>query len=148
MTQLTIGTNTKVTLNFSLALEDGTPVDSNFGQPPASFTVGDGNILEGFERHLMGLKAGETREFLVPPEDGFGQPNPNNIQTVKRSSFGDDELVEGLVCTFGAAEGGDVPGVIRAIDEDTVTVDFNHPLAGRSIIFTVAIHSVDPAEVH
>jgi FKBP-type peptidyl-prolyl cis-trans isomerase SlpA len=148
MEQLAIGPGTQVTLNFALMLEDQTEIDSNFDQSPVTFSVGDGNVLAGFERHLFGLTAGEEREFAVPPEDGFGQPNPNNVQTVKRSSFGPEELSEGLVCSFADAEGGELPGVITSFDDKWVTVDFNHPLAGRTILFRVKIHNVVVAEVH
>ena len=148
MDELSIGPGTRVSLNFALTLEDGSEIDNNFGSDPVSFVFGDGNVLAGFEQKLVGLVAGDTKEIAVNPEDGFGQPNPNNIQEVKRSSFGPEELSLGLVCSFGDAEGGELPGVIVGLDEQTVTVDFNHPLAGRTVIFKVAIHSVAVEEVH
>lgn len=149
MTDLTISENTEVTLHFSLGLTNGDLVDSNFDAHPATFKVGDGNLLPGFEKRLMGLTVGDIEEFNVPPEDGFGQPNPNNIQMVKRSSFSNDvTLEEGLVLSFGDAAGGELPGVIRSFDDDEVSVDFNHPLAGRSIIFKVKIVDVKPSTKH
>ncbi|MCV6604720.1 MAG: FKBP-type peptidyl-prolyl cis-trans isomerase [Porticoccaceae bacterium] len=133
----------KVTLHFSLSLEDGQQVDSNYDADPATFTVGDGNLLPGFEQSLIGLAAGAKERFAVAPENGFGQPDPNNIQQVSRASFGADaDLQKGLVMTFLDANKMEVPGVITAFDDDTVTVDFNHPLAGRTILFDVHILSV------
>lgn len=148
MDTLSIGPGTRVNLNFALVLEDGSEIDNNFESDPVSFVFGDGNVLAGFEQKLVGLVAGDTKEIAVSPEDGFGQPNPNNVQEVKRSSFGPEELSLGLVCSFADAEGGELPGVIIGLDESTVTVDFNHPLAGRTVIFKVAIHSVEVEEVH
>ncbi len=148
MDTLSIGPGTRVNLNFALVLEDGSEIDNNFESDPVSFVFGDGNVLAGFEQKLVGLVAGDTKEIAVSPEDGFGQPNPNNVQEVKRSSFGPEELSLGLVCSFADAEGGELPGVIVGLDESTVTVDFNHPLAGRTVIFKVAIHSVEVEEVH
>jgi FKBP-type peptidyl-prolyl cis-trans isomerase SlpA len=142
---LVIGTDTRVTLHFSLKLEDGGVVDSNFDKEPASFVVGDGNLLGGFEKRLMGLSAGDKASFEIPPEDAFGQPNPNNIQHFKRSDFSVDMVLEpGLVISF-ADPSGELPGVVKTIDGDKVDVDFNHPLSGRVITFSVEIVAVEPA---
>lgn len=149
MSSLSIGPGTQVTLHFSLKLEDGSVVDSNFDAKPATFIIGDENLLVGFEKLLMGLNAGHKDSFVVPPEDAFGQRNPNNIQEVKREVFADDvELSEGLVVSFADANKQELPGVVSSFDEDIVIVDFNHPLAGRNIIFDVEILSVEPAVTH
>jgi len=146
---LAVGEGTCVHLHFALRLDDGEEVDSNFDRDPVSFTVGDGSLLPGFERRLFGLSPGERRAFTVPPEDAFGQHNPQNVQRVDRDQFEDGiELEEGLVCSFADAAGGELPGVIVAFDDAEVTVDFNHPLAGRTLVFDVQIHRVEPAELH
>ena len=146
---LPVSEGTRVYLNFSLGLEDGSEVDSNFGGEPVAFVVGDGSLLPGFERLLFGMCAGQRRLFTVSPEDGFGQPNDNNVQRLPREQFDDDIPLEiGLVFSFADAAGGEVPGMIIAFDEDEVTVDFNHPLSGRTILFDVLIHRVEPAELH
>ena len=144
-----VSEGTRVYLNFSVSLEDGSEVDSNFGGEPVDFAVGDGSLLPGFERLLFGMSAGERQMFRVPPEDAFGQPNDNNVQYLPRDRFDDDvELEIGLVFSFADAGGGELPGMILAVDEEEVTVDFNHPLAGRTILFDVHIHRVEPAELH
>ena len=87
--------------------------------------------------------------FRVPPEDAFGQPNENNVQHLPRDQFDDDiDLEIGLVFSFADAGGGELPGMIIAFDDDEVTIDFNHPLAGRTILFDVQVHRVEPAELH
>ncbi len=149
MKELAVSESTRVTLNFALFLEDGSEVDSNFGKAPAEFVVGDGSLLPGFERAIFGLRPGDEAEFVIAPEDGFGQPNDNNIQTVKRQHFEDDVALEkGMVFSFADASGGELPGVIVDFDDDEVTVDFNHPLSGRTITFKVFIHNVEAAELH
>ena len=149
MNDLIISEGTRVTLNFALILDDGSEVDSNFEKEPASFAVGDGSLLPGFERALFGLKSGDAATLEIPPEDGFGQPNDNNFQTIKRDQFDvDSELQEGMVFSFADAAGGELPGVVKTFDADEVTVDFNHPLAGRTLSFRVAIHNVEVAELH
>jgi len=145
MSPLPIGPATRVSLHFALHLQSGEVVDSNFDGNPASFTIGDGNLLPGFERRLFGLRSGEKAEYLIPPEDAFGQPNPGNIQRFSRSQFVGTELAEGLVISFADAQKAELPGVIKAFDDTEVTVDFNHPLAGHSLLFSVHIVDVQPA---
>ena len=149
MHDLAIADATKVTLNFSLSLEDGTVVDSNHGEDPVTFTVGDGNLLEGFEKAMYGLRAGDEREITILPEQGFGQPNENNVQEVPVTDFPDDLTLEvGLMLSFSDAQNTELPGVIKALQGETVLVDFNHPLAGRTLLFKVHIYSVSPSVTH
>ncbi|HBP6040999.1 MULTISPECIES: FKBP-type peptidyl-prolyl cis-trans isomerase [Pseudomonas aeruginosa group] len=140
-----IGQESRVTLHFALKLEDGNVVDSTFDKQPASFQVGDGNLLPGFEQALFGLKAGDKRTLTILPEQGFGQPNPQNVQVMPRDQFQDMELAEGLLVIFNDAAKTELPGVVKSFDEQQVTVDFNHPLAGKTLAFEVEIIDVQPA---
>ncbi len=149
MNLVPVGEGTRVYLNFSVSLEDGSEVDTNFGEDSVSFVVGDGSLLPGFERLIFGMSAGERQMFVVPPENAFGQPNDSNVQILPRDQFDEDlELEIGLVFSFADASGGEVPGMIISYDEDEVTVDFNHPLSGRTILFDVLVHRVEPVELH
>lgn len=143
-----VSEGTRVTLNFALSLEDGSEVDSNFDRDPVDFVVGDGSLLPGFERLLFGLLPGTRERFTVSPEDAFGQPNANNVQSMPRAQFEVEELEEGMVFSFADASGAELPGVVADFDDEQVTVDFNHPLAGRTLLFDVLIHRVEPAELH
>jgi len=146
---LPVGEGTRVHLNFSVSLEDGAEVDSNFGGEPVSFDVGDGSLLPGFERLLFGMTAGQRRLFTVAPDEAFGHAQADNVQRVPRSGFPPGQEPEvGLLFGFADASGGEVPGLVIAFDDDEVTVDFNHPLAGRTILFDVLVHRVEPREVH
>ena len=144
---LPIDSGTSVTLHFSLALENGHVVDSNFETSPATFTIGDGNLLPGFETPLMGLVDGDEREFSIPPEHAFGQHNPQNVQSVERKNFSPEELELGTMFSFRNGD-GELPGVVVEVNDGEVMVDFNHPLAGKNILFNVRIISVTPASVH
>ncbi len=141
MSELTIEQGRKVTMHFALKLTDGQIVDSNFEAAPVEFEVGDGNIPEGFEAALTGLKVGDHLDLTIDPERGFGQHNPSNIQTMKRSDFKDMELEPGLVISF-QEPGGELPGVIVEFDDERVEVDFNHPLAGKTILFEVQVLNI------
>jgi FKBP-type peptidyl-prolyl cis-trans isomerase SlpA len=142
-----IGDNSQVTLHFALKLSAEQTVDSTFEQSPAQLTIGDGNLLPGFEQCLLGLKPGDHQTFEVAPEHGFGQPNPQNIQRMKRSDFAADmPVAPGLMVSFADAQGAELPGVIDRIEGDAVYVDFNHPLAGKTLLFEVQIIEVNHAD--
>lgn len=145
----TIHEHSKVTLHFSLTLPDGEVVDSNFDTQPATLVIGDGNLPEGFEHHLLGLSAGDKRSVEVAPENAFGQHNSQNVQLFKREQFAQASLVEpGMVMSFQDAAGNELPGVIKRVDQEQVEVDFNHPLAGKTLTFTVEIIAVEVADGH
>lgn len=136
-----IGPESSVELYFEIRLLDATIIDSNFGKQPAQFKIGDGNMLAGFESVLMGLTAGTQQTFELLPEQAFGMPNPSNIQVVARSKFSDMQLEQGLVISFQDPS-GELPGVVAEFDETEVSVDFNHPLAGKTLVFQVEILNV------
>ena len=142
MTDVRIGPDKEVTLHFALKLDNGDVVDSTFDKNPATFKVGDGNLLPGFEQAIYGLKAGDKRSLEISPEQGFGQGNPQNIQVMPRSQFQDMELSEGLLVIFNDAANTELPGVVKIFDDSQVTIDFNHPLAGKALTFDVEIIEV------
>ena len=143
LNRVPIGPGTKVCLTFSLCLTTGEVVDST-GKQPADFVVGDGKLLPGFERAMFGLTAGATKSLFISAEAGFGIPQEDNRQRIKRSQFQSNmELAEGLMMSFSDAQNTELPGVITAVSDDYVDVDFNHPLAGKDLNFDVEIHSVE-----
>lgn len=147
MTALYVGQGVKVTLHFELKLESGDVVDSTFNARPGCFEFGDGTLPAGIETLIHGMKAGERKAFQVPPEQGFGMPNPNNIQRFQRNEFENIESLEaGVVVSFADAANTELAGVITDILSDEVVVDFNHPLAGRTLKFDVEIISLDKRE--
>lgn len=141
-----IGPGKKVALHFSISLADGQLIDSTRERPePAEFTVGDGSLLPGFENAIFGLRAGDRRSVFIDAKRGFGDWNPDNQQVFTRVQFSGMELEEGMIISF-ADKSGELPGVVKAFDDDTVTVDFNHPLAGRDLTFEVDIIRVMDAD--
>ncbi len=143
LAQGAIGLERKVTLFFSLQLENGEVIDSNFEKAPATFVVGDGSMLPGFEQALAGLVAGEHREFMLEPEQAFGSVNEDNVQRFPLYRFPPDLALEnGTMVEFADAAGNTQAGVVRKADKTWVEVDFNHPLAGRKIRFSVLVQDV------
>ncbi|MDP1756445.1 MAG: peptidylprolyl isomerase [Pseudohongiella sp.] len=151
--EVCISAGAKVTLHFSLSLPDGSEIDSNYGKAPATFKVGDGNLLPGFEAALMGAVAGDAVSVCLPPEQAFGAINPDNVQSFPRQRFAGllanttDPVEPGTVLSFADSGGNEIPGVITQIGELSVVIDFNHPLAGRDILFKADIISVIPSGV-
>ena len=147
---LDIGPNCKVELHFSLKIVDTDElVDSTFEKKPAELVIGDGNLPAAFEAVIHGMKAGERKIERIEPKDGFGQHNPSNVQRIPKDQFDPSvELSEGLVVSFQDKTKSELPGVVATIDDKMVTVDFNHPLAGRDLEFEVEILSVVPSETH
>ena len=147
---LDIGPNCKVELHFSLKLADtGELVDSTFEEKPAELVIGDGNLPAAFEAVIHGMRAGERKIERIEPKDGFGQHNPSNVQRIPKDQFDSSvEISEGLVVSFQDKAKSELPGVVSTIDDTMVTVDFNHPLAGRDLEFEVEILSVVPSETH
>lgn len=144
MTNLKIGENSAVVFHFSIKLEDGSAADSTkVHNRPAKLVMGDGSLTANFEKCLLGLSAGDEKSFKLAPEDAFGMPNPDNIYYVDRSKFGSDTPAEvGAIIAFTQPDGTDLPGLIREVAGDSVTVDFNHPLAGQHVEFEVEILEV------
>lgn len=140
-----IGANSEVLLHFDLKLTDGSAVDSTkVNNKPAKMVVGDGSLTPNFENCLLGLKVGDKKAFSINADDAFGMPNPDNVYHVDRSKFSaDEELKEGMIMGFAQPDGSELPGVIRSVAGHSVTVDFNHPLAGQDIIFDVEILEVN-----
>lgn len=136
-----IGEESEVLMHFSIKLADGSAVDSTkVDNKPAKFVMGDGSLTPAFEQCLLGLKEGASESFTLPPESAFGLPNPDNFHYIERSKFSADVPAEvGSIITFTQPDGSEIPGIIREVVEDSVTVDFNHPLAGQTVTFEVDV---------
>ncbi|HAH3437552.1 TPA: peptidylprolyl isomerase [Escherichia coli] len=142
-----VQSNSAVLVHFTLKLDDGTTAEStrNNGKP-ALFRLGDASLSEGLEQHLLGLKVGDKTTFSLEPDAAFGVPSPDLIQYFSRREFmdaGEPEI--GTSMLFTAMDGSEMPGVIREINGDSITVDFNHPLAGQTVHFDIEVLEIDPA---
>ena len=147
--QTRITDGSKVDLHFEVSLENGTVIDSTFDRgEPVSLVVGDGSLLEGFEKVLINLQAGDTRTASLSPEEAFGQWNPDNVQTFSHAQFlANGELPEvGTMMEFEDKGKTTLVGVVSEVNDDQVKVDFNHPLAGQNVLFKVQIFKVTPKD--
>lgn len=138
--------DSEVLMHFSINLADGSAAESTrVNNRPAKFVMGDGSLTENFEKCLLGLSRNDKKKFELAPEDGFGLPNPDNIHYVDLNRFSNDAPAEvGAIIAFTQPNGAELPGIVRAVDGDSVTVDFNHPLAGQTLTFDVEILDINP----
>mgnify|MGYP003538103128 FL=1 len=142
--EIRIQAGSKVELHFSVSIENGIEIDNTRGRDePVSLVIGDGNLLEGFEKALFGLRAGDRRTVHLPPEDAFGQWNPENIQIFDTVKFEQRPII-GHMIEFEDKAKASLFGVVKSVNEDTTEIDFNHPLAGKNISFEVEIFKVTP----
>ena len=142
-----------VQLHFSMHLADGALIDSSRQRTVApQLCVGSGTLPEHFERLLLGLKEGDRRSWVLPAEKAFGTHQSEHIRTFNRAEFVHMDLAPGLVISFADLARTELPGVVQRVSEQEVVVDFNHPLAGRDIVFEVEIvavrsHEIQPVQV-
>ncbi|MDP2561321.1 FKBP-type peptidyl-prolyl cis-trans isomerase [Psychrobium sp. 1_MG-2023] len=139
-----INATSEIIFHVTMKLEDGSAADSTkVNNKPAKLRMGDGSLSPAFEAELQGLAAGDTKEFTLYAKDAFGEMNPDNIYHLERSRFEAESLEVGAIIAFEQQNGTELPGVIREIVGDSVTIDFNHPLAGQTITFDVEIIEVN-----
>lgn len=139
-------------VSFEYVLKDketGEVIDSSAGNP-LTFLVGVGQIIPGLEERMIGMKEGEKRTIEVPADEAYGPVDPNLIQQAPREYFQGIDLEVGLPLQAQTPEGNIISMVVVDFDENTVTVDLNHPLAGRDLVFdieVVHIREATPDEV-
>lgn len=144
-----IGPQSEVVFHFTIKLADGSVADSTqIHGKPAKLKMGDGSLTPNFEACLLGLNEGDSHRFELGPDDAFGPVNPNNIHHMERSRFAADMVLEeGAIVAFTQPNGTEIPGIVRDVAGESVTVDFNHPLAGQQVTFEVEILTVEQLAV-
>ncbi|MEN8175952.1 MAG: peptidylprolyl isomerase [Pseudomonadota bacterium] len=133
----------RVRMHLHLSLRDGTVALSTFGEEPLAFTLGDGTLLPTLETALLGLAAGSEHTWTLGPGDAYGPREESLVQVMPATDFGDNLAPEpGQIIAFSLPSGEETTGTVVSMDDDRITVDFNHPLAGRDLIMHVEILSV------
>ncbi len=116
-------------------------VDSNKGAQPLEFVTGKGQIIPGLEKALEGMNEGESADILVKAEDAYGEVNPEAVQTLPIEQFEGVDLKEGMTLYGQGEDGQTVQVVVKSFNDKEVTIDFNHPLAGKDLMFSVTVMS-------
>ncbi|MBF0691063.1 FKBP-type peptidyl-prolyl cis-trans isomerase [Providencia alcalifaciens] len=141
-----IQAQSSVLLNFTLKLEDGSTADSSQAQgKPALFALGNDSLSPELEAQLIGLSEGEKKIFSLAGDTVFGKHNPDLVQYFSLRDFMETGTPEiGTIMLFTAMNGSEMPGVVKAIEGESITVDFNHPLAEQQITFEIEVLEIDP----
>lgn len=130
----------KIKVHYIGRFTDGTIFDSSKDRDPLEFTLGEGQVIPGFEQGLVGLAVGDGAEIHVEPKDGYGESNPDMIAKVEKSQFPAEIKPEvGQTLEMEQPNGQAIPVRITEIEGETVTLDANHPLAGRALEFEVEL---------
>ncbi|MEP3055364.1 MULTISPECIES: peptidylprolyl isomerase [Ascidiaceihabitans] len=133
-----------VRIHYTGTLLDGSVFDSSEGRDPLEFAVGSGQIIPGLDEALPGMDIGDTKKVQIPVEKAYGPINPEMQQAVPREGIPDDIPLElGLQLHMQTPNGQPMPVTVVAMDEATVTLDANHPLAGKDLTFDIEIVSVN-----
>lgn len=140
MTQ-TVQQDSTIIAHITMTLSDGSAADSTkVNNKPAQVVLGNQSISPAFEAQLLGLSAGESKTFTLVAKDAFGESNPDNIHYVDASKFTADAPAKvGNIITFTQPGNVELPGMIREVSGDSVTIDFNHPLAGQDVTFVIDV---------
>ena len=130
----------RVRVAYTGRFEDGSVFDSSEGNPPLEFTLGAGEVIPGFDSAVTGLKSGESRTVAIAPEDGYGLHLPEMVAEVERRQIPDDHLlVVGNYLEVSAPNGATFEVRIAALTDSTVSLDGNHPLAGKTLNFEITL---------
>ncbi len=133
----------QISLDYTLTIE-GKVIDSSEDRTPLKYTQGKGEIIPGLEKELEGLKVGDEKTVVVPPEEAYGLSDPNAFQEVPRSSLPPEIKPQaGMNIQAKDATGNVFPVEITEVKEDTVVINFNHPLAGKTLKFDIKIVSIE-----
>lgn len=129
-----------IAVDYTGKLENGEVFDSSEGREPLTFTVGAGMLIKGFDTAVMGMKKGESKTVTIPPEEGYGPRHEDAIVEIPRSQFPEEmPLKEGLELQLQDPQGRPVPARVAEIADDTVKMDINHFLAGKTLVFDITI---------
>jgi FKBP-type peptidyl-prolyl cis-trans isomerase 2 len=131
----------KVKMQFILKVE-GKVLHNSVGQEPLAYEHGAGQIFSGLEEQLEGLEAGAIKEIVVPPEKAYGRWKPESVRKVARATFTDPENLKVGETISGEADGEKFQAVITDVGDESVTLDMNHPLAGRTLVFEIHVVEV------
>ncbi|RLF51298.1 MAG: peptidylprolyl isomerase [Thermoplasmata archaeon] len=137
----TVKKGDRVKVEYVGTLEDGTIFDSSDRhETPLEFTVGAGELIKGFDDAVVGMKKDEEKEVKIEPKDAYGEHNPEFVKEMPREYFPEDrEIKPGMVFLINLQDGRQIPVRVSKVSDDTVTIDLNPPLAGKTLFFKIKV---------
>lgn len=133
-----------VSIHYTGTLDDGTVFDSSKGRDPLAFTLGSGQVIPGFDQAVAGMSVGDRKTTTIPAAEAYGEPREELFLEVPKSQLPDDYEPEvGGQLQMTTSQGQPVPVRVHEVAEETVTLDANHPLAGRDLTFEIELVAVE-----
>jgi peptidylprolyl isomerase len=133
----------KLKVHYTGKLEDGSVFDSSVGREPLEFVLGNGSLIAGFERAVSGLQPGEKTTATLAPEEAYGEPSMELLFEVPKANIPEEIKPEiGMQLSVSQPDGQQMPVVIAEVKEESITLDANHPLAGKTLIFEIEVMEV------
>ncbi len=143
--------NKVVSLNFTLKDNEGNVIEKTSNEQPFTFLSGNQQILPKLEENVESMIIGGKKNIVLSPEEAYGEYQESAVQSVKKTEFPEDtELAEGMSFVAGTPDGKQMPFTVKNIEGEDVTIDFNHPLAGKTLEFDIElldIRDATPEEV-
>ncbi len=138
MTQAKSGDTVRI--HYTGTLDDGTQFDSSAGREPLEFALGAGQVIPGFDDAVDGMAVGENKTVTIPPDEAYGQRHEQLVQQVSRSALPDDiEPAIGMQLQSQSPDGQTMVLVVTDVEDESITVDANHPLAGQALTFAIEL---------
>ncbi len=133
-----------VQVHYTGTLQDGTMFDTSVGREPLEFTLGENRMIPGFEQAVLGMKIGESKTVTIPAEDAYGPYNADMMLVISREELPGDMTPEvGQQLEMTGSDGGTIIVIITEVSDTTVTLDANHPLAGKDLTFEIELVSIE-----
>ena len=146
MNQVTV--NSKVKVHYTGKLADGEVFDTSDGKEPIEFTLGQGQLIPGFEKGLIDMKLNEKKTINMTKDDAYGEVNETLIQEVKKTDLPQDmEPKVGMGLVSKSPDGQEINLMVVEVKEETIVIDGNHPLAGRDLIFDLEVVEITASEI-
>ncbi len=138
----TVAIGDNISVYYTGTFTNGTVFDSNVGGTPLNFTVGAKQLISGFDEGVVGMKLHSSKTIVVPDTLGYGPIDPNAIEIVPVSVFGNQTVQAGMTIVRMAQNNQEERGTVLSVNATNVTIDFNNPLAGKTLVFNVTIAAI------
>ncbi|MCL5106763.1 MAG: peptidylprolyl isomerase [Candidatus Parvarchaeota archaeon] len=129
----------KIQVMYTGYLEDGSVFDSNEGKEALSFEAGSGQVIKGFDDAVIGMKTGESKTITVKPEEAYGERHEEMVIKIPKTQFQGEEIKEGMM----VSSNNGMQATVISVNENDVTLDFNFPLAGKTLKFDIKIAAIN-----
>ena len=132
--------NDTVKVHYTGKLEDGQVFDTSEGREPIEFTLGEGQLIPGFEKGLIDMKVNEKKTITIPKEEAYGEPRPELVQEVEKNQLPEEIKPEvGMGLVSKTPDGREMNLIVAEVKDETIVVDGNHPLAGKDLVFDLEV---------